>query len=238
MLRLRLTVAFHFPLSQMLPFSGGRLHVRAVVASRLHLSQWGDRRSLGGSLSSLSGTDSRTSIKVEFFFCTTAVGVVKIPREDIFFSFSAFVSTLCCPVIRRFRGIFADHRGFPGFHVKRFSVQCRFFGLVSYSARCMCAVGETCWCLWCSSVLALQGCQPLRLWHKVSWIYCCQFLKSISFIVFLGPNVQYWWLEMCVVTGKEGLQMWLEHHSSLKMIVISCWIRPSIVHRWLLLLEQ
>lgn len=52
----------------MLPFSGGRLHVGAVAASRLHLSQWVDRCSLRRSLSPLSGTDSRSSIKVEGFF--------------------------------------------------------------------------------------------------------------------------------------------------------------------------
>lgn len=116
--------------------------MRAVAASRLHLCELIAVLLEDLCLPSQAQTLAQASKWRVFFSCSTAVGVVQIPREDVFFSFSAFVSTLCCPVIRRFRGIRADHRGFPGFHVKRFSAQFSFFGLVSYSVRVACVHGE------------------------------------------------------------------------------------------------
>lgn len=214
-LRLRLTVAFDFPFSQMLPFSGGRLHVRAVAACRLHLSQWGDRRSLGGSLSSLPGTDAQASKWRGFFSVRQPSVWLKSPGRTAF-----LVSLpLCQPSAVLSSGASEESvqttEGSQGSMWSASQFSSLFFGAgFLQRARCLCAAVETCWCLWCSSVLALRGRQPLRLCHKVSWIYRCQFFESITFIVFLGPNIQYWWLEMCEVTGKDGLQMWLEHNSA------------------------
>lgn len=143
-------------------------------------------------MSSLSGTDSRASIKVEGFFSVRQPLVwLQSPGRTSF-----LVSLpLCQPSAVLSSGASEDPCRPP--RVPRVpceallsSVQVFWAGFLQ-RARCMCAAGGTCWCLWCSSVLALRGRQPLRLCHKVSWIYCCQFLKSISFIVFLGPNEQY-----------------------------------------------
>lgn len=141
----------------MSPFSGGRLH---------------DENSRVFSFASLSARLSplsRTSIKVErFFSCSTAAGVVNPPGSTSFLVFAPFVSTLCCPVIRRFRGLRADHRGFPGFYAKRFSVQ------VSYSVHAACVhvsvYGAA--LFWPSGAASLSGSATKFPVLNIHFIYC------------------------------------------------------------------